>query len=199
MGLLMFAGCGEQSRSQPVRLTLSRLADCQLNFSELIGSQPHGNELAKGFPPWLPRSANFASHAKKDYVIRKLALQHAHLGVTNIQVSNETVLSSERVAGTAAGESELTNSLPVSAGASRRESEMSALAFQAGSSDRQTRSLKIEGIGDFARGKVIPRLRIAGKWFERAGFKPGHRVEVLIEEPGYMVLRFAEQGREAAL
>jgi hypothetical protein len=76
---------------------------------------------------------------------------------------------------------------------------MKAVALQLGNSDRRTRSLKIEEIGDFSRGKIIPRLRIAGQWLERAGFKPGHRAEVLIEQPGSLTLRFVEQGREAAL
>src|ERR1043165_4020683 len=56
------------------------------------------------------------------------------------------------MAGTAAGESELTSSQPVVAGASHRESEMNADTFQAGSSGRQFRSLKIETTGDFYRG-----------------------------------------------
>ena len=103
------------------------------------------------------------------------------------------------MAGTAAGESELTNSQPVRAGASRRESEMNAETFQAASSDRRSRSLKVEAIGDFSRGKIIPRIRVAGQWLEQAGFKPGHRVQVLIEQPGSLTLRFVEQGKGAAL
>jgi len=100
------------------------------------------------------------------------------------------------MAGTAAGESELTNSLPVCAGASRRESEMKAEPFQVASSDRRSRSLKVEAVGDFASRKVIPRIRIAGQWLEQAGFKPGHRVEVLIEQPGSLTLLFLEQEKE---
>ena len=119
--------------------------------------------------------------------------------VTNIQVSNETLLSSERMAGTAAGESELTNSLPVRAGASRTESEMNAKPFQVGNPDRRARSLKVEAIGDFARGKVTPRIRIAGQWLEKAGFKPGHRVQILVEQPGSLTLRFQEQEKGGAL
>jgi hypothetical protein len=101
------------------------------------------------------------------------------------------------MAGTAAGESELTNSQPVRAGASRRESEMNAVTFQVGTSDRRSRSLKVEAIGDFSRGKIIPRIRVAGQWLEQAGFKPGHRVQVLIEQPGSLTLRFVEQGKGA--
>ena len=56
-----------------------------------------------------------------------------------------------------------------------------------------TRSLAVEAIGDPWRGQIKPRIRIAGQWLERAGFTPGHRVEVRVVEPGTMILRFADQ------
>ncbi len=56
----------------------------------------------------------------------------------------------------------------------------------------QVRSLAIETTGDFCYDKVIPRIRIAGKWLERAGFKPGHRVQVQLDQPGTLTLRFLE-------
>lgn len=102
------------------------------------------------------------------------------------------MLSLERMAGTAAGESELTNSLPVVAGASQRESEMNRDTLQ-------VRSLAIEATGDYFANKVKPKIRLSGNWLERAGFKPGHRVEVQIEQPGTLTLRFAEQGKGVAL
>jgi hypothetical protein len=55
------------------------------------------------------------------------------------------------------------------------------------------RNLAIEQTGDFFRGKVTPKIRLAGRWLERAGFKPGHRVEVRIDEPGILTLRFVGQ------
>lgn len=76
---------------------------------------------------------------------------------------------------------------------------MNAETFQAGSPDRRFRSLKVEAIGDVARRKVIPRIRIAGQWLEQAGFKPCHRVQILIEQSGSLTLRFSEQGQEVAL
>jgi len=103
------------------------------------------------------------------------------------------------MAGTGCGESELNQQLPVRAGASQRESEMNTVALQAGNSDRRFRSLKVEAIGDFARRKVIPRIRIAGQWLEQAGFKPGHRVEVCLERPGTLTVRFLEQRNGGAL
>ena len=53
-----------------------------------------------------------------------------------------------------------------------------------------TRNLKIEATGDAFAGRVAPKIRLCGKWLERAGFKPGHRVELTITGPGAMALRF---------
>ena len=55
------------------------------------------------------------------------------------------------------------------------------------------RTLKIEATGDFWRGKVVPKVRLTGQWLERAGFKPGHRVEVVAEQPGTLTLRFVAE------
>ena len=63
----------------------------------------------------------------------------------------------------------------------------------------QVRSLAIEATGDFFYRKMTPKIRLAGRWLEQAGFKPGHRVEVRIEQPGSLSLRFLEQAKEVAL
>jgi hypothetical protein len=55
------------------------------------------------------------------------------------------------------------------------------------------RTLKIEAIGDFARGKITPRIRLTGCWLDRAGFKPGQRVEVHLLKPGEMTLLLKEE------
>jgi hypothetical protein len=59
------------------------------------------------------------------------------------------------------------------------------------------RTLAIERTGDFfrdnQRGRVTARIRLVGQWLERAGFKPGHRVEVIVEQPGTLTLRFLPQ------
>jgi hypothetical protein len=54
------------------------------------------------------------------------------------------------------------------------------------------RTLKIESAGDYWRGQVSPKIRLTGQWLERAGFKPGNRVEVEISQPGTMTLRFLD-------
>jgi len=56
-----------------------------------------------------------------------------------------------------------------------------------------TRNLKIEAAGDFWYGRVSPKIRLSGRWLEQAGFRPGHRVEVQISQPGTLTLRFQEQ------
>lgn len=62
----------------------------------------------------------------------------------------------------------------------------------------QARSLAIEATGDFYRNKVTPKIRLSGQWLEKAGFRPGHRVEVLAAQPGSLTLRFVEQGKGGA-
>jgi hypothetical protein len=57
----------------------------------------------------------------------------------------------------------------------------------------KTRSLKIEAVGDFARCKIKPRIRLTGHWLERAGFKPGHRVEIQSSKTGELTLQFKEE------
>jgi hypothetical protein len=56
-----------------------------------------------------------------------------------------------------------------------------------------TRTLQIETSGDFWRGKIKPKIRLTGDWLARAGFKPGHRVEVTSEQSGELRLRFIEE------
>lgn len=63
----------------------------------------------------------------------------------------------------------------------------------------KARTLKIEASGDFFAGDIRPKIRISGKWLERAGFRPGHRVELSMLEPGALTLRFVEVAPEAIL
>ena len=56
-----------------------------------------------------------------------------------------------------------------------------------------TRTLKIEAVGDFAYRKIKPRIRLSGQWLEKVGFKPGHRVEISSLKPGELTLAFKEQ------
>jgi hypothetical protein len=51
------------------------------------------------------------------------------------------------------------------------------------------RTLQIEKDGDFWRKRIKPKIRIMGKWLERAGFQPGTRVQVTCLAPGVIELR----------
>ena len=52
-----------------------------------------------------------------------------------------------------------------------------------------TRSIKVEIIGDFYRGKTFPRIRLQGYWLARLGFPAGGRVEVIQTSEGVLELR----------
>jgi hypothetical protein len=51
------------------------------------------------------------------------------------------------------------------------------------------RRLKIESDGDAWRGILKPKIRLTGRWLERAGFKPGEQVQVICVAPGMIELR----------
>ena len=51
------------------------------------------------------------------------------------------------------------------------------------------RTLKIEADGDAWKGLIKPKIRLSGRWLERAGFNPGRRVEVTCVAPGLIELR----------
>jgi hypothetical protein len=36
-------------------------------------------------------------------------------------------------------------------------------------------------------------IRLNGNWLKRAGFKPGHRVEIFHSNPGELLLQFREK------
>src|ERR1043166_7175883 len=51
------------------------------------------------------------------------------------------------------------------------------------------RTLQIEADGDIWKGPMKPKIRLMGRWLERAGFRPGHRVQVKCIAPGVIELR----------
>lgn len=55
--------------------------------------------------------------------------------------------------------------------------------------DAQVRTLKIEADGDGWKGLVKPKIRLMGRWLERAGFPPGRHVHVKCVAPGFIELR----------
>lgn len=57
---------------------------------------------------------------------------------------------------------------------------------------KQSRTLKIEAVGDFFARKIKPQIRLSGQWLELAGFKPGHRVTIYSVKSGELTLQFQE-------
>jgi hypothetical protein len=51
------------------------------------------------------------------------------------------------------------------------------------------RTLKIEEEGDFSEKSIKPKIRLMGRWLEKAGFRPGGRVHVVCRAPGIIELR----------
>jgi|ERR1017187_3417986 hypothetical protein len=55
--------------------------------------------------------------------------------------------------------------------------------------DPPVRKLKIEADGDPWKGLIKPKIRLMGRWLERAGFSPGSDVHVTCVAPGVIELR----------
>lgn len=196
-GRLLFAGCGEKRLSQPVRFRLAGGPDSRRNISRLIGTQPHSEDRSKCVFLRQPRASHFPTHKKRVVVNRKL-LTIIYFAFTKSLVSKFETQFCQKSARTSLAR--LANQgHPARTGAGRERLAMEANTFQPLSSGRQSRSLKVEAIGDAWRGKIIPRIRIAGQWLERAGFKPDSRVQVLIQEPGTITLRFVEEAKGVTL
>jgi hypothetical protein len=56
------------------------------------------------------------------------------------------------------------------------------------------RILKIEADGDPFKKSVKPKIRIMGRWLERAGFKTGEHVHVTTIAPGVLELKSESSG-----
>ena len=64
-------------------------------------------------------------------------------------------------------------------------------SLQRTQSDPPVRTLKIEADGDRWKG-IKPKIRLMGRWLERAGFRPGNRVHIMCVAPGIIELRSAD-------
>lgn len=54
------------------------------------------------------------------------------------------------------------------------------------------RTLKIEETGDFFQNRLKPKIRLMGRWLEKAGFRPGGQVQVICRAPGIIELRIPD-------
>lgn len=59
--------------------------------------------------------------------------------------------------------------------------------------ETKVRRLKIEGHGDDLKGLLKPKIRLMGRWLERAGFKPGSHVQIVCITPGVLELRSTDR------
>ena len=55
-----------------------------------------------------------------------------------------------------------------------------------------SRTLKIGEEGDFCAKRIKPKIRLMGRWLEKAGFRPGGRVQVICRGPGIIELRIPD-------
>jgi len=59
--------------------------------------------------------------------------------------------------------------------------------------EKTVRRLKIEAHGDGWKTHRKPKIRLMGRWLERAGFKPGGQVHIVCLTPGVLELRSADR------
>ena len=52
--------------------------------------------------------------------------------------------------------------------------------------------IKVEGIGDFFRREISPRIRLKGQWLLDAGLKPETHVKITSPQPGVLVVKNLE-------
>jgi hypothetical protein len=55
--------------------------------------------------------------------------------------------------------------------------------------DQIVRKLKVEAAGDFWKGLIKPKIRLMGRWLDRAGFRSGNHVYVRCVSPGVIEIR----------
>jgi hypothetical protein len=112
-------------------------------------------------------------------------ITEADRSVTTVLLLEE-ISKSPRALRPASREQMQARSLPVSAGiaAAKEISELPKLSH-----NKSVRSLQIEAVGDSWKKQIKPKIRITGKWLERAGFKPGTRVSLICRELGFIELR----------
>lgn len=213
---LLLSGCRQKGASEPIGFLLAGSADSAQYVSRLVWLQTQRKDLSAEVLPRDSGSSHFLCHTTNGLYVYRKYLTTLYLMFTKRQVLKFETEACQKSARTSLVR--LANQRhPARTGAGNERLAMQADTYQVGNSERQSqsvrlespgkgpkscipevRSLKIEPIGDFSRGKIKPRIRLMGNWLERAGFIPGHRVELRLEQPGSLTLRFLEQSKEVA-
>jgi len=180
--ILLFPSRRHQCAPQPIRPGLPGITDGALHLPCFIWRQSNRKNRRNAFFRET-RTAHFLFHKKSQFRKRN-QLTAWQTFVYNSVVSKFEIAPCQNNARTSLARL-ADQRHPAVTGAGNERLAMKA------------RSLKIEKTGDFWRGKVTPKIRLGGQWLQRAGFKPGHRVEIRIEQPGNLTLRFLEQSKEA--
>jgi hypothetical protein len=184
------AGRSRESGTKPFGFRLPGVGDCLLNSTSFVGSQPHREHCTQRFFLWQRWASHLLWHTQRISVYKK-CLTTVNLMSTKSRALKRGFKPFQESARTCL-ERLVTKHTRLQPGRAKKRLAMNTQAQQ-GAEKRLSRSLKIERTGDFYRKKIIPRIRLNGKWLEAAGFKPGHRVEICVPESGTMVLRFVEQ------
>lgn len=188
---------GDQGVSQPFGFSLARCSNGARHFTSFLGWQSHAkNDRSALCREW--RSTLFIFHTSQEFCIRKRKpLTSLLIIVYKCQASKFKAEPFQQGARTSL-ERLITRDTRLSPGRAVKRLAMQAEAYQAGIPTQKTRSLKVEFSGDFFKRSLTAKIRLAGKWLENAGFKPGHRVQVVVEKPGCLSLHFKDQGTEVA-
>jgi hypothetical protein len=60
------------------------------------------------------------------------------------------------------------------------------------------RRLKIEEHGEGGQRLYKPKIRLIGRWLQKAGFPPGGHVDIVCVAPGVLELRSTDVARQSA-
>jgi hypothetical protein len=191
---LRVPSCVKECTPEPGRFGLAGSVNRARNFFSLLRRQANGKHNGGTFGR-KPRPSHFSFHNISDFCIRKV-LTKAWGFVYKSKASSNEANPFQQSARTSL-ERLMTRDTRLSPGRAVKRLAMQTQSYQAGISAQKTRSLKIEVSGDFFKRSVTPKIRLAGKWLENAGFKPGHRVQVIIGAPGVLSIHVVQQGSEA--
>ena len=56
-------------------------------------------------------------------------------------------------------------------------------------SNKNSRTLKVQDVGDYYRKEVVPQIKLQGKWLVDAGIQPDTHVQVTNPQPGVLVVK----------